>query len=106
MEIRLLSMPTKSVPSTIQVQFYEKWRGLQCTSSASVCFFEFLFSETRTWCMLRGFRLHMLPYWIRPSITVSDHNGILQHSVYIRYTFFCQIICYIAHTPPSQFTLV
>lgn len=28
-------------------------------------------------CMLRGFRLHRCPYWIRPSITVSDHNGIL-----------------------------
>ncbi|KAG6424938.1 hypothetical protein SASPL_115361 [Salvia splendens] len=28
-------------------------------------------------CMLRGFRLHSCPYWIRPSITVSDHNGVL-----------------------------
>ncbi|XWS68064.1 hypothetical protein CRYUN_Cryun04dG0058300 [Craigia yunnanensis] len=28
-------------------------------------------------CMLRGFRLHHCPYWIRPSITVSDHNGFL-----------------------------
>ncbi|XP_071702243.1 phosphatidylinositol 3,4,5-trisphosphate 3-phosphatase and protein-tyrosine-phosphatase PTEN2A-like [Rutidosis leptorrhynchoides] len=28
-------------------------------------------------CMLRGFRLHECPYWVRPSITVSDHNGIL-----------------------------
>lgn len=28
-------------------------------------------------CMLRGFRLHKCPYWIRPSITISDHNGIL-----------------------------
>ncbi|KAJ4962325.1 hypothetical protein NE237_022264 [Protea cynaroides] len=28
-------------------------------------------------CMLRGFRLHRCPYWIRPSITVSNHNGIL-----------------------------
>ncbi|CAK9136456.1 unnamed protein product [Ilex paraguariensis] len=28
-------------------------------------------------CMLRGFRLHRCPYWIRPHITVSDHNGIL-----------------------------
>ncbi|CAL1410149.1 unnamed protein product [Linum trigynum] len=28
-------------------------------------------------CMLRGFRLHRCPYWIRPAITVSDHNGIL-----------------------------
>lgn len=28
-------------------------------------------------CMLRGFRLHNCPYWIRPSITISDHNGIL-----------------------------
>ncbi|KAL5562445.1 hypothetical protein UlMin_032192 [Ulmus minor] len=28
-------------------------------------------------CMLRGFRLHRCPYWIRPSITVSDHTGIL-----------------------------
>ncbi|KAF8020184.1 hypothetical protein BT93_G0778 [Corymbia citriodora subsp. variegata] len=28
-------------------------------------------------CILRGFRLHRCPYWIRPSITVSDHNGIL-----------------------------
>ncbi|KAH7575297.1 hypothetical protein JRO89_XS02G0078300 [Xanthoceras sorbifolium] len=25
-------------------------------------------------CMLRGFRLHRCPYWIRPHITVSDHN--------------------------------
>ncbi|CAN6541896.1 unnamed protein product [Malus baccata var. baccata] len=28
-------------------------------------------------CMLRGFRLHNCPYWIRPSITISDHKGIL-----------------------------
>ncbi|KAL7119017.1 hypothetical protein ACP275_02G036800 [Erythranthe tilingii] len=28
-------------------------------------------------CMLRGFRLHRCPYWIKPSITVSDHNGVL-----------------------------
>ncbi|KAK3022534.1 hypothetical protein RJ639_047472 [Escallonia herrerae] len=28
-------------------------------------------------CMLRGFRLHRCPYWIRPSITVSNHNGFL-----------------------------
>ncbi|CAN1307534.1 Phosphatidylinositol 3,4,5-trisphosphate 3-phosphatase and protein-tyrosine-phosphatase PTEN2A [Linum perenne] len=28
-------------------------------------------------CMLRGFRLHRCPYWIRPAITISDHNGIL-----------------------------
>ncbi|RAL38821.1 hypothetical protein DM860_015182 [Cuscuta australis] len=28
-------------------------------------------------CMLRGFRLHRCPFWIRPSITVSDHNGVL-----------------------------
>ncbi|KAK0581174.1 hypothetical protein LWI29_010999 [Acer saccharum] len=28
-------------------------------------------------CMLRGFRLHRCPYWIRPHITVSDHNGVL-----------------------------
>ncbi|OMO63254.1 hypothetical protein COLO4_32617 [Corchorus olitorius] len=28
-------------------------------------------------CMLRGFRLHRCPYWVRPSITVSDHNGVL-----------------------------
>ncbi|XP_021288941.1 phosphatidylinositol 3,4,5-trisphosphate 3-phosphatase and protein-tyrosine-phosphatase PTEN2A [Herrania umbratica] len=28
-------------------------------------------------CMLRGFRLHRCPYWIRPSITVSDHNCVL-----------------------------
>ncbi|KAG5254164.1 phosphatidylinositol 3,4,5-trisphosphate phosphatase and dual-specificity protein phosphatase PTEN [Salix suchowensis] len=27
-------------------------------------------------CMLRGFRLHRCPYWIRPSITISDHNGV------------------------------
>ncbi|KAL9371040.1 hypothetical protein Peur_036180 [Populus x canadensis] len=27
--------------------------------------------------MLRGFRLHRCPYWIRPSITISDHNGVL-----------------------------
>ncbi|KAJ7967497.1 Phosphatidylinositol-3,4,5-trisphosphate 3-phosphatase [Quillaja saponaria] len=28
-------------------------------------------------CMLRGFRLHRCPYWIRPSITVSDQSGVL-----------------------------
>jgi phosphatidylinositol-3,4,5-trisphosphate 3-phosphatase/dual-specificity protein phosphatase PTEN len=28
-------------------------------------------------CMLKGIRLHRCPYWIRPSIAVSDHNGIL-----------------------------
>ncbi|KAI3986944.1 hypothetical protein MKX01_039879 [Papaver californicum] len=28
-------------------------------------------------CMLRGFRLYRCPYWIRPSITISDHNGVL-----------------------------
>ena len=28
-------------------------------------------------CMLRGFRIHRCPYWIRPSITVSNHNGVL-----------------------------
>ncbi|TVU50577.1 hypothetical protein EJB05_01954, partial [Eragrostis curvula] len=28
-------------------------------------------------CMLRGFHLHRCPYWIRPSITVSNHNGVL-----------------------------
>ncbi|KAK7307653.1 hypothetical protein VNO77_40899 [Canavalia gladiata] len=28
-------------------------------------------------CMLRGFRLHKCPYWVRPSITISDHSGIL-----------------------------
>ncbi|KAG0457676.1 hypothetical protein HPP92_022833 [Vanilla planifolia] len=28
-------------------------------------------------CMLRGFRLHRCPYWVRPSVTVSNHNGIL-----------------------------
>lgn len=28
-------------------------------------------------CMLRGFRLHRCPYWIRPHITVSDHNGMM-----------------------------
>ncbi|XP_021753352.1 phosphatidylinositol 3,4,5-trisphosphate 3-phosphatase and protein-tyrosine-phosphatase PTEN2A-like [Chenopodium quinoa] len=28
-------------------------------------------------CMLRGFRLHRCPYWIRPHVTVSDHNGVL-----------------------------
>ncbi|XP_071729961.1 phosphatidylinositol 3,4,5-trisphosphate 3-phosphatase and protein-tyrosine-phosphatase PTEN2A-like [Rutidosis leptorrhynchoides] len=28
-------------------------------------------------CMLRGIRLHRCPYWIRPSITISDHNGVL-----------------------------
>lgn len=28
-------------------------------------------------CMLRGFRLHRCPYWIRPHITISDHNGVL-----------------------------
>ncbi|KAH8503321.1 hypothetical protein H0E87_014557 [Populus deltoides] len=28
-------------------------------------------------CMLRGFRLHQCPYWIRPSITISNNSGIL-----------------------------
>ncbi|XXG56222.1 hypothetical protein AAC387_Pa03g3698 [Persea americana] len=28
-------------------------------------------------CMLRGFRLHRCPYWVRPSITVSNHDGVL-----------------------------
>ncbi|GMI98025.1 PTEN 2, phosphatase and TENsin homolog deleted on chromosome ten 2A [Hibiscus trionum] len=28
-------------------------------------------------CMIRGFRLHNCPYWIRPSITISDHSGTL-----------------------------
>ncbi|XWS41855.1 hypothetical protein CRYUN_Cryun17cG0118800 [Craigia yunnanensis] len=28
-------------------------------------------------CMLRGFRLHKCPYWIRPSITISNHSGTL-----------------------------
>ncbi|CAM6086610.1 unnamed protein product [Calypogeia fissa] len=28
-------------------------------------------------CILRGIRLHRCPYWIRPGITVSDHNGVL-----------------------------
>ncbi|KAL3833308.1 hypothetical protein ACJIZ3_008044 [Penstemon smallii] len=28
-------------------------------------------------CMLRGFRLHKCPYWVRPSITISNHNGVL-----------------------------
>ncbi|GLJ44265.1 hypothetical protein SUGI_0925800 [Cryptomeria japonica] len=28
-------------------------------------------------CILRGFRLHKCPYWVRPSITVSDHEGVL-----------------------------
>nr|XP_027105987.1 phosphatidylinositol 3,4,5-trisphosphate 3-phosphatase and protein-tyrosine-phosphatase PTEN2A-like [Coffea arabica]XP_027105988.1 phosphatidylinositol 3,4,5-trisphosphate 3-phosphatase and protein-tyrosine-phosphatase PTEN2A-like [Coffea arabica] len=28
-------------------------------------------------CMLRGFRLHRCPYWVRPAITVSDHSGVL-----------------------------
>ncbi|KAL8168288.1 hypothetical protein V2J09_009787 [Rumex salicifolius] len=28
-------------------------------------------------CMLRGFRLHGCPYWIRPSISISDQSGIL-----------------------------
>lgn len=28
-------------------------------------------------CMLRGFRFHKCPYWIRPHITVYNHNGIL-----------------------------
>ncbi|KAI3442947.1 uncharacterized protein J3R85_000283 [Psidium guajava] len=28
-------------------------------------------------CMLRGFRLHRCPSWIRPAITISDHSGVL-----------------------------
>lgn len=27
--------------------------------------------------VLRGFRLHKCPYWIRPSITIFDHDGIV-----------------------------
>ena len=34
--------------------------------------------------MLRGFRLHRCPYWIRPSITVSNHNGILHHELNLK----------------------
>lgn len=26
-------------------------------------------------CMLRGFRFHNCPYWVRPSITITNHNG-------------------------------
>ncbi|XWS45222.1 hypothetical protein CRYUN_Cryun15aG0117700 [Craigia yunnanensis] len=32
-------------------------------------------------CMLRGFRLHNCPYWIRPSITISNHGGTLFSTV-------------------------
>ncbi|KAL9317238.1 hypothetical protein ACSQ67_013755 [Phaseolus vulgaris] len=32
-------------------------------------------------CMLRGFRLHRCPYWIRPSVTISDHSGMLDSLV-------------------------
>ncbi|BBN14406.1 phosphatidylinositol-3,4,5-trisphosphate 3-phosphatase and dual-specificity protein phosphatase PTEN [Marchantia polymorpha subsp. ruderalis] len=28
-------------------------------------------------CILRGIRLHRCPYWVRPAIVVSDHNGVL-----------------------------
>ncbi|KAL8129212.1 hypothetical protein V2J09_018367 [Rumex salicifolius] len=28
-------------------------------------------------CMLRGFRFHRCPYWIRPHISICDHNGVL-----------------------------
>lgn len=28
-------------------------------------------------CILRGIRLHKCPYWVRPGITISDHNGVL-----------------------------
>lgn len=28
-------------------------------------------------CMLRGFRLHKCPYWVRPSVTISNHSEIL-----------------------------
>ncbi|XP_073148720.1 phosphatidylinositol 3,4,5-trisphosphate 3-phosphatase and protein-tyrosine-phosphatase PTEN2A-like [Henckelia pumila] len=28
-------------------------------------------------CMLRGFRLHNCPYWVRPSITICNHTGVL-----------------------------
>ncbi|CAN0918047.1 Phosphatidylinositol 3,4,5-trisphosphate 3-phosphatase and protein-tyrosine-phosphatase PTEN2A [Linum grandiflorum] len=28
-------------------------------------------------CMLRGFRLNKCPYWIRPSITISNHSGVV-----------------------------
>ncbi|KAL2906343.1 Phosphatidylinositol 3 4 5-trisphosphate 3-phosphatase and protein-tyrosine-phosphatase PTEN2A [Bienertia sinuspersici] len=31
--------------------------------------------KPRRRCMLRGFRLFKCPYWIRPSITISDHSG-------------------------------
>ncbi|KAK6151203.1 hypothetical protein DH2020_016135 [Rehmannia glutinosa] len=29
-------------------------------------------------CMLRGFRLHNCPYWVRPSVTISDHNVLAE----------------------------
>ncbi|KAG6544277.1 hypothetical protein Mapa_014280 [Marchantia paleacea] len=28
-------------------------------------------------CILRGIRLHRCPYWVRPAVVVSDHNGVL-----------------------------
>nr|GEY92043.1 phosphatidylinositol 3,4,5-trisphosphate 3-phosphatase and protein-tyrosine-phosphatase PTEN2A [Tanacetum cinerariifolium] len=31
--------------------------------------------------MLRGIRLHRCPYWIRPSIIVSYHNGMLELAI-------------------------
>ena len=43
-------------------------------------------------CMLRGFRLHRCPSWFRPSITVSDHNGILWHSCSLFSSLKCLMI--------------
>ncbi|QDP16921.2 hypothetical protein Tsubulata_070016 [Turnera subulata] len=28
-------------------------------------------------CMLRGFRVQKCPFWLRPSITISNHSGVL-----------------------------
>ncbi|KAJ7520031.1 hypothetical protein O6H91_20G064000 [Diphasiastrum complanatum] len=28
-------------------------------------------------CILRGIRLHKCPYWVRPSMTIWDHEGVL-----------------------------
>lgn len=56
-------------------------------------------------CMLRGFRLHRCPYWIRPSITVSNHNGILHDKLYLKYSYHAIIhrriaCCVLRFSPP------
>ncbi|GJN13322.1 hypothetical protein PR202_gb00014 [Eleusine coracana subsp. coracana] len=64
-------------------------------------------------CMLRGFRLHRCPYWIRPSITVSNHN--VPPIIHLRVSspllsqgaadVFVSVaaVAYVSGAPPSSF---